>query len=116
MDVSHSNVTNALLLEPGNLGIKTGSKVGSVLSVAFDMGAWEILACLMNGGTLYMRGSHWETTLKEVCRNRQVFAISARLTLSQIDTLISTPSILSKYRKYDFKNIKTIVTGGEPCP
>ncbi|KAJ4346304.1 hypothetical protein N0V95_005514 [Ascochyta clinopodiicola] len=62
------------------------------------MGAWEILACLMNGGTLYMRGSRWETTLKE------------------IDTLISTPSILSKYRKADYPNIKTIVTGGEPCP
>lgn len=56
-DVSHANVTNALLLEPANLGIQTGSKVGSVLSVAFDMGAWEILACLMNGDTLHVRGS-----------------------------------------------------------
>ncbi|KAF9692390.1 hypothetical protein EKO04_009613 [Ascochyta lentis] len=98
VDVSHSNITNALLLEPANLGIKHGSKVGSVLSVAFDMGAWEILACLMNGGTLHMRGSHWAATLKE------------------IDTLISTPSILSKYRKADYPNIKTIVVGGEPCP
>ena len=66
VDVSHKNVTNALLLEPANLGIKRGSKVGSVLSVAFDMGAWEILACLMNGGTLYMRGSDWKATLREV--------------------------------------------------
>ncbi|KAH6612737.1 nonribosomal peptide synthetase 12 [Boeremia exigua] len=98
VDVSHANVTNALLLEPANLGIRNGSKVGSVLSIAFDMGAWEILACLMNGGTLYMRGSRWEATLKE------------------IDTLISTPSILSKYRRADYLNIKTVVTGGEPCP
>jgi non-ribosomal peptide synthetase component F len=67
VDVSHANVTNALLLEPANLGIRTGSKVGSVLSIAFDMGAWEILACLMNGGTLYMRSSRWEDTLKKVC-------------------------------------------------
>ncbi|KAF1929865.1 nonribosomal peptide synthetase 12 [Didymella exigua CBS 183.55] len=98
VDVSHANVTNALLLEPANLGIRLGSKVGSVLSVAFDMGAWEILACLMNGGTLYMRGSRWDATLR------------------QIDTLISTPSILSKYRRADYLNIKTVVTGGEPCP
>ncbi|KAF3005817.1 hypothetical protein E8E13_008103 [Curvularia kusanoi] len=98
VDVSHANVTNALLLEPANLGIKKGSKVGSVLSVAFDMGAWEILACLMNGGTLYMRGSRWEPTLEK------------------IDTLISTPSILAKYRRADYPNIGTIVTGGEPCP
>lgn len=66
VDVSHANVTNALLLEPANLNIRKGSKVGSVLSIAFDMGAWEILACLMNGGTLYMRGSKWEATLEQV--------------------------------------------------
>lgn len=66
VDVSHANVTNALLLEPANLNIRKGSKVGSVLSVAFDMGAWEILACLMNGGTLYLRGSNWEATLEQV--------------------------------------------------
>lgn len=75
VDVSHANVTNALLLEPANLGIRTGSKVGSVLSVAFDMGEWEILACLMNGGTLHMRGSRWEPTLEKVrqqnCRHSQ---------------------------------------------
>lgn len=98
VDVSHGNVTNALLLEPANLGIKVGSKVAQVLNVAFDMGAWEILGCLMNGGTLCMRGSDWVVTLREV------------------DTLISTPSILSKYRRISFPNIRTIVTGGEPCP
>ncbi|KAJ4983734.1 Linear gramicidin synthase subunit C [Stagonosporopsis vannaccii] len=45
----------------------------------------------------------------------------ARLTVAMlfthpIDTLISTPSILSKYRKADYPKIKTVVTGGEPCP
>ncbi|KAF2707165.1 nonribosomal peptide synthetase 12 [Pleomassaria siparia CBS 279.74] len=98
VDVAHGNVTNALLLEPANLGIKLGSKVAQVLNIAFDMGAWEILACLMNGGTLHLRGSSWDDTLSEV------------------DTLIATPSILSKYRRINFPNIKTIVTGGEPCP
>jgi hypothetical protein len=29
-------------------------------------GAWEILVCLMNGGTLHLRGSDWKTTLNEV--------------------------------------------------
>jgi acyl-CoA synthetase (AMP-forming)/AMP-acid ligase II len=80
VDVSHVNVTNALLLEPASLGIRKGSKVGSVLSIAFDMGAWEILACLMNGGTLYMRGSQWEATLKEVRKNRSSYMASVRLT------------------------------------
>lgn len=80
MNVSHSNVTNALLLEPASLGIKVGSKVGSVLNIAFDMGAWKILACLMNGGTLYMRGSQWEATLKEVCNSRSPNTMTLELT------------------------------------
>ena len=56
MDVSHANVTNVLLLESPNLGIKRRCKVRSVLSMASDMGAWEILACFVDGGSLYMRG------------------------------------------------------------
>ncbi|KAF2797820.1 nonribosomal peptide synthetase 12 [Melanomma pulvis-pyrius CBS 109.77] len=100
VDVSHGNVTNALLLEPAKLGVSVGSKVAQVLNIGFDMGAWEILVCLMNGGTLHLRGSIWEQTLDE----------------KKVDTLISTPSILSKYRRNRFPNIKTIVTGGEPCP
>ncbi|KAF1977974.1 acetyl-CoA synthetase-like protein [Bimuria novae-zelandiae CBS 107.79] len=98
VDVSHSNVTNALLLEPGRLGITAGTKVGQVLSVSFDMGAWEMLACLINGGTLCLRTSSWEETLHE------------------IDVLISTPSVLAKWSRKQFPNIKTVVTGGEPCP
>ncbi|RMZ74524.1 non-ribosomal peptide synthetase [Pyrenophora seminiperda CCB06] len=98
VDVTHSNVTNALLLEPARLGITVGSKVAQVLSIAFDMGAWEIIGCLMNGGTLCMRGSDWKATL------------------SQVDTLISTPSILAKYPKRSYPNIKHIASGGEPCP
>ncbi|CBX90377.1 similar to amino acid adenylation domain-containing protein [Plenodomus lingam JN3] len=98
VDVSHGNVTNALTLEPAKLGIRVGSKVAQVLSIAFDMGAWEILGCIMNGGTLYLRGSDWRATLREV------------------DTFISTPSILSKYTRSDLPNLRTIVTGGEPCP
>ncbi|KAH9860605.1 hypothetical protein J1614_011936 [Plenodomus biglobosus] len=98
VDVAHGNITNALLLEPANLGIKIGSKVAQVLNIAFDMGAWETLGCLMNGGTLYLRGSDWKATLREV------------------DTLISTPSILAQYSRSSFPNLRTIVTGGEPCP
>ena len=85
VDVSHGNVTNALLLGPGRLGITVGTKVGHVLNVSFDMGkllfawigtvpflrsiagAWEMLGCLMNGGTLCLRISDWTATLHEVC-------------------------------------------------
>jgi len=38
------------------------------------------------------------------------------LTNRKVDVFISTPSILSKYRRRQFPNIKTVVSGGEPCP
>jgi non-ribosomal peptide synthetase component F len=38
VDVSHKNVTNALLLEPARLRVTVGSKVAQILNIAFDMG------------------------------------------------------------------------------
>ena len=57
VDVSHRNVTNLLTTGFGDLGIHPGSKVAQILSIAFDMAAWEILGTLMNGGTLCLRNS-----------------------------------------------------------
>ncbi|EAW13731.1 putative NRPS-like enzyme [Aspergillus clavatus NRRL 1] len=98
VDVTHKNVTNVVCQSPGNLGISRGSKVGQVLSISFDMGAWEILGSLSNGATLVLRGSDWHAALR------------------QIDTLICTPSILNRYRPEDYPNIRCIATAGEPCP
>lgn len=82
VDITHRNVTNLVCSSPGNLAIAPGTSVGSVLNISFDMGkspkqnailkltfsaAWEIFACLCNGGTLVLRGSDWEPTLQEVC-------------------------------------------------
>lgn len=87
MDVTHQNVCNLVCLAPGNLGIREGVHVGQVLNISFDMGklpklrthtfdqvqvinkviaAWEIFACLCNGGTLVLRGSKWEEALQKV--------------------------------------------------
>ena len=38
VDVKHGAKTNALLSEPGRLGMTVGSKVGQVLSISFAMG------------------------------------------------------------------------------
>ncbi|KAL4783417.1 hypothetical protein BJX76DRAFT_357972, partial [Aspergillus varians] len=97
VDVTHRNVTNILCQAPGNLGMSQGSRVGQVLSISFDMGAWEILGSMSNGATLILRGSDWATALEK------------------IDVLISTPSVLSRYRPDDFPNIKYVATAGEPC-
>ncbi|KAK4193181.1 putative Nonribosomal peptide synthetase [Podospora australis] len=103
VDVTHSNVTNTLLLEPAKLGITVGKNVAQQLNVAFDMCAWEILATIMNGGTLHPRGSGNE--LWAEC-------------LRRVDIVVSTPSVaLKRFPNHeDFPNLKTIVVGGEPCP
>ncbi|GIC92345.1 putative NRPS-like enzyme [Aspergillus udagawae] len=97
VDVTHGNVTNVVCHAPGNLGMSRGSRVGQVLSISFDMGAWEILGSFCNGATLVLRGSDWHAALQ------------------QVDTLICTPSILRRYRPEDFPNIRCIATAGEPC-
>ncbi|KAM5342759.1 hypothetical protein ACJ41O_013725 [Fusarium nematophilum] len=96
VDITHRNVANLVCLSPGNLGVVPGTCVGSVLNISFDMAAWEIFACLCNGGTLVLRGSNWEPTLE------------------QIDVLICTPTILSRYHPTQFRRIKTVATAGEP--
>ncbi|KAK4445247.1 amino acid adenylation domain-containing protein [Podospora aff. communis PSN243] len=103
VDAIHYGVTHMLLVEPSKLGITVGKKVAQQLNVGFDMCAWEILATLMNGGTLCTRGSGDEAWTN---------------TLRQVDIVISTPTIVLRRlpRHEDFPNLKTIVVGGEPCP
>ncbi|KAH7166280.1 hypothetical protein EDB81DRAFT_680958 [Dactylonectria macrodidyma] len=96
VDITHRNVTNLVCLSPGNLGVTAGIRVGSLLNISFDMAAWEIFSCLCNGGTLVIRGSEWELALRE------------------IDVLICTPTILSKYHPAQYPMIKTVATAGEP--
>lgn len=98
VQVRHGNVGNILLTAPGNLGIQPGMKVGQILSIAFDMAAWEILGCLGNGGTLVIRGKDFMEVLR------------------QVDVVISTPSILASFDADQLHNVKAVAVAGEPCP
>lgn len=98
VQVTHGNVGNILLTEPGNLGIRPGMKVGQILSIAFDMAAWEILGSLCNGATLVIRGKDFMQVVREV------------------DVLISTPSVLSSFDADQCHNVKVVAVAGEPCP
>ncbi|PBK92167.1 acetyl-CoA synthetase-like protein [Armillaria gallica] len=99
--VSHSNVTNLLSLSPGNLHIGPGVKVAQLLNIAFDMCAWETLGCLMNGGTLYLRGPRRADWIK---------------VMKTVDVIVATPSILVPHDPVDFPNVRVVATAGEPCP
>lgn len=98
VQVTHGNVCNILLTEPGNLGMRPGLKVGQILSIAFDMAAWEILGCLSHGATLVIRGKDIQQTVQ------------------QVDVVISTPSILSTFDVEQCRNVKMVAVAGEPCP
>lgn len=115
--VSHSNVVNrkfsllptsvheltipVLSMAPGNLHIEPGVKVAQLLNIGFDMCAWETLSCLMNGGTLYLRGPRRADWIK---------------VLKTVDVVVATPSILLPHNPNDFPNVRVVATAGEPCP
>lgn len=98
VQVTHRNVCNILLTEPGNLGMKPGMKVGQILSIAFDMAAWETLGSLAHGATLLIRGKDFMETAR------------------RCDVIISTPSILSTFDADQCHNAKVVAVAGEPCP
>ncbi|MCG8351275.1 MAG: amino acid adenylation domain-containing protein [Chloroflexales bacterium] len=98
VQVTHGNVCNILLNEPGSLGMRPGVTVGQILNIAFDMAAWEILGCLAHGATLIIRGKDFAETAQNV------------------DVLIATPTILSSLDADQCRNVKVAAVAGEPCP
>ncbi|SLN30230.1 Gramicidin S synthase 1 [Falsiruegeria litorea R37] len=98
VQVTHGNLANILLTSPGDLGMVPGMRVGQILSIAFDMAAWETLGALSNGATLVIRGK------------------SIQETAEVVDVLIATPSILNSLDADRCQQIKVAAVAGEPCP
>ena len=96
--VTHRNLCNILLTAPGNLGVLPGMKVAQILSIAFDMAAWEIFVCLSHGGTLLIRGDEIQQTA------------------DQANVIIATPSILNTIDQKTCTQVKVVAVAGEPCP
>ncbi len=96
--VTHHNVCNLLLTEPGDLGIRPGDRVAQILNIAFDMAAWEILGALSHGATLVVRDGD--------------IAATARTA----DVVIATPTILSTLDPDRCGRVRTVAVAGEPCP
>lgn len=98
VQVTHKNLCNILQTAPGDLGMRPGLRVGQILSIAFDMAAWEILGSLSNGATLVIRGRDIQETA------------------SKVDVLIATPSILGSLDADACQQVQTAAVAGEPCP
>ncbi|KAF8508109.1 putative nonribosomal peptide synthetase [Hysterangium stoloniferum] len=100
VDVRHNGVSNVICGPPGNVNMRPGMRVGQLLNIAFDMGAWEILSSLYNGCTLCLRGN----TSKEWVQ-----------LMKTVHIIISTPSILTRHDPADYPNLKHVIVGGEVC-
>jgi amino acid adenylation domain-containing protein len=98
VQVTHANLCNVLLTEPGSLGIGRGTRVAQLLNIAFDMAAWEILGTLANGGTLVVRGHDIQRAAR------------------QAEVLIATPSVLSGLDPDVCADVRTVAVAGERCP
>ncbi|WP_371872746.1 amino acid adenylation domain-containing protein [Streptomyces pacificus] len=96
--VTHRNVCNLLLTEPGGLGMGPGTRVAQVLSIAFDMAAWEMLGALTHGATLVIRGKDIAAAVRRA------------------DVVISTPTILSGIDPASCPSVGVVAVAGEPCP
>ncbi|MDD1780046.1 amino acid adenylation domain-containing protein [Enterovibrio sp. ZSDZ35] len=98
VQVTHRNVCNVVLTSPGNLGVTPGMRVAQILSIAFDMSAWEIYVALCHGATLLIRDSVIEHTT------------------SNANVIIATPSILGQINPDNCEDVKVVAVAGEPCP
>lgn len=98
VQVTHGNVANILLTNPMDLGMRPGLRVSQILSVAFDMGAWEILGCLSHGSTLIIRGRKIADAIRHS------------------DIVISTPTVLSTINSSQMRHVQALAVAGEPCP
>lgn len=98
VQVTHGNVSNVLLTEPMSLGMRPGLKVSQILSVSFDMGAWEILGCLSHGATLVIRGRNISHAIKHA------------------DVVVSTPTVLGTIDSSQMHHVRSVAVAGEPCP
>ncbi|WP_223199456.1 amino acid adenylation domain-containing protein [Solihabitans fulvus] len=96
--VTHANLCNLLLTEPGSIGIGPGTRVAQLLNIAFDMAAWEILGTLANGGTLVIRGD------------------DIQQAASRVDIVIATPSVLAGLDPDACRDVHTVAVAGERCP
>ncbi|MBB5018234.1 amino acid adenylation domain-containing protein [Chitinivorax tropicus] len=98
VQVTHRNLCNILLTEPGRLGMQPGRVVSQLLNIAFDMAAWETLGALCHGATLLIR-------------HRDIAEAA-----EQADVIIATPSILAGIDPARCKQAKFVAVAGEPCP
>jgi non-ribosomal peptide synthetase component F len=98
VQVTHGNVCNILLTEPGNLGMGHGLRVSQILNISFDMAAWEILGALAHGATLVIRGS------------------SIAEAVQRAEIVIATPSILGTLDANACRHVRVVAVAGEPCP
>lgn len=95
--VTHGNLCNLVLTEPGDFGLRPGRRMGQIFDIARDAAAWEILGCLGNGATLVM-GDDLLSVVESV------------------DVLLVTPAILGELDVPNCYKLDILAVVDGPCP
>ncbi|PKF50458.1 AMP-binding protein [Enterovibrio nigricans] len=98
VQVTHRNICNIILTDPGNLGVKQGTRVAQIQRIDFALSAWEIYVALCHGGTLLISDDIIEHTT------------------SNANVIIATPPVLEQINPNTCEDVKVVVAAGEPCP
>ncbi|GGM94198.1 AMP-binding protein [Streptomyces fuscichromogenes] len=98
VQLTHRNIANLLLTEPGGFGIRPGDRVVQLLGIASDLAVWEILGCLAHGATLAIRGTDTDAATRTA------------------SVLITSPAVLSGLDPAGCPRVRTVAVVGEPCP
>ncbi|MFD8819365.1 AMP-binding protein, partial [Streptomyces sp. NPDC059627] len=96
--LTHRNLANLLLTEPGGFAVRPGDRVAQLLPIASGLAVWEILGCLAHGATLAIRGQDTDAAVRTAT------------------VLIATPAVLSGIDPADCPRVRTVAVAGEPCP
>ncbi|ORX93211.1 amino acid adenylation [Basidiobolus meristosporus CBS 931.73] len=94
--VEHRGLYNVIMANIAN--VQRGARVMQFFSIGFDGCVIEIFTTLCHGGTLVL------------CDNDDFTS-----TISMVDTLLITPSVLNDLKPGDFHNLKTVLVAGESC-
>ncbi|OAK64483.1 hypothetical protein A3K87_13870 [Variovorax paradoxus] len=103
---THANVLNLTDWAIETFGLGPGTQALQYSTINFDASVLDIYPTLLSGATLHAPSAQQRmsvTALENLCRRRQV------------DHAFLPPTLLGALAPERFENIRTILTGGEPC-
>jgi amino acid adenylation domain-containing protein len=105
--IEHRSLNNLINDHKKTLQVSTSSRVLQFASIAFDVATCEFFMALAQGGVLVMLNKD------EV---KSADAVTTTVRRHKITHAFIPPALLSALDIKQYRDVKTLVVGGEPCP